>query len=265
MKFDIKKGSDINIHKYPTEDFTIASSFAKRLKTEFQDFLVTCVLFGSSARGKKKSNDIDVLIVVDDLSIRMTQDVIEAYKLIVERTIGKISTKLHVTSMTLTSFWEYLREGDPVAINILRDGVSLVDCNFFKPFQALLIQGRIKPTKESVWSYFGRAPRTIVNSRWHIMQATLDLYWAVIDSAHAALMFIGEIPPSPEHVADLMRDKLVNNHGLEQKYVATMRKFYRLMKNITHREIKSVSGEEFEKYRKEAEAFIKRMRKFIED
>ena len=265
MKFQIKKRTNPNVNKYPSEDMTIARSFAKRLLNEFGDFLKLVVLFGSAARQKStKKGDIDVLVVIDDTSIRMTREVIEAYRLIVEKIIGRTSTRLHVTSLTLTSFWEYIRAGDPVSVNILRDGIALVDRGIFDPLQALLIQGRIRPTSESVWVYFGRAPRTLTNSKWHLLQATLDLYWAVIDAAHAALMHIGEIPPSPEHAADLLEEKLVKEHKLEKKYAQTMKKFYKLMKMITHREIKEITGEEFDKYLKEADTFVDRMQKFIE-
>lgn len=266
MKFRIKRREGVNIHKYPSEDLTIARSFAKRLKYEFGDFLKLVVLFGSAARAARgPRGDIDVLVVVDDLSIRMTSDVVSAYKIIVEKTIGKVSTRLHVTSMTITSFWEYARAGDPVAINIIRDGVPIIDAgNMFEALQALLIQGRIRPTRESVWTYFGRAPRTIVNSKWHVMQATLDLYWAVIDAAHAALMHIGEIPPTPEHVSDMLREKLVKKRLLEEKYASIMNKFYRLMKKITHREVREIKGREYERLLDEADDFVKRMKAFIE-
>jgi len=109
----------------------------------------------------------------------------------------------------MTSFWEYIRNGDPIAINILRDGVALIDTGFFEPLQVLLRRGRIRPTQESIWLYFIRAPNTLHNSKWHILQATLDIYWACVDACHAALMKIGETPPTPEHVADLLEDKLV--------------------------------------------------------
>ena len=265
MKFKVEQKTNPNIVKYPTEDLTIAKSFAKRLDNEFGDFLRAVVLFGSTARrATSPRGDIDVLIIVDDLSIRMTAEVLEAYKLIVEKTIGRVSTKLHVTSLTMTSFWEYVRAGDPVSINILRDGIPLIDSDMIAPLQALLIQGRIRPTKESVWSYFGRAPRTILNSKWHVMQATLDLYWSVIDSAHAALMKQGEIPPSPDHVSDLLEEKLVKKKLLEQKYADTMDKFYKLMKGITHREIKEITGKEFDSYLKQADDFVQRMKEIIE-
>ena len=96
------------------------------------------------------------------------------------------------------------------------------------------------------------------------MQAVLDLYWAVIDAAHSALMKIGEIPPTPEHVADLLEQKLVRKKLLEQKYVTTMRNLYKLMKMITHREIKELKGAEYDKYFKDAADFVARMRKLID-
>lgn len=265
MKFQVKPREKPNINKYPTEDVDLARSFAKRIYNEFGDFLKIVVLFGSAARKvESPRGDIDVLIVVDDLAIRMTREVVEAYRLITEKTIGKVSTKLHVTSMTLSSFWEYVRAGDAIAINILRDGIALIDTGIFDPLQALLIQGRIRPTHESVWTYYGRAPRTLLNSKWHIMQATLDLYWSVIDAAHAALMHQGQIPPSPEHVADLLEEQLVNKKLLEQKYANIMRKFYKLMKGLTHREIKEIQGKDYDKYLKEAEEFVDRIKIFIE-
>ena len=265
MKFQIPRRTNHNVIKYPTEDYNITKSFTKRLKNEFGEFLKAVVLFGSAARhARGPRGDIDVLIVVDDLSMRMTREVIEAYKIIIEKIVAKLSTRLHVTSMTMTSFWEYVRAGDPVIVNILRDGVSLYDSGIFEPLQALLIQGRIRPTKESIWTYFGRAPRTLINSKWHILQATLDLYWGVIDAAHAALMHEGQIPPTPSHVSDLMKEVLVEKKLIDKKYANTMDKFYKLMKEITHREVKEISGQKYEELYKEAEEFVNEMQKFIE-
>jgi uncharacterized protein (UPF0332 family) len=222
-------------------------------------------LFGSSARRESGTHsDVDVLVITDDANIIITPPLIETYKIIVENLIGKISTKLHVTSMALSAFWESVKAGDPVVVNILRDGVALEDVMFFDPLQHLLKQGRIRPSEESVWRYFGRSPKTLINSRWHLLQAAVDLYWAVIDSAHAALMRKNEIPPSPEHVADMLEQVFVKHKLLERKYVDTMTKFYRLNKAITHRELRELKGEEYEKLYLEADEFVRRMRRLIE-
>ena len=264
MQFKIQKKDDDNLQRYPTEDLRTARVFAKKLREELQDFVVAVILFGSTARKQStEKSDIDILVVGDDIDFKTTKAFIETYRIIMQKVIATTSSRLHVTSMTLSSFWEYARVGDPVVYNILRDGVSLYDEGFFRPLQKLLRTGRVRPTEESVWRYYARAPKTLTNSRWHVMQATLDLYWAVIDSAHAALMKHGHVPPSPDHMASMLDKAFVKKRKLEKEYVETMRRFYKLSKMITHREIKEIKGKEFEAYFKEAEDFVKRMRKLI--
>lgn len=265
MEFKIEKKGNPNIHRYPTDDLKIANQFSEKLKSELNDFLKGVVLFGSAVRRQSSiESDIDVLVVTDDLSFHLTPALIETYRIIIENVVSRVSPKLHITSMTITSFWEYAKSGDPVVVNILRDGLALYDTGFFEPLQNLLKQGRIRPSKESVWRYFGRAPITLTNSRWHLLQATLDLYWAVIDAAHAALMSQNEVPPTPDHVADMLERTFVKKKLLEPKYVETMRRFYQISKMITHREIKEIRGESYEKYSAEAGNFVQRMKKLIE-
>ncbi len=265
MEFKIQKKENENLHNYPTGDLKIAHTFSELLKKELHDFLLGVIIFGSAVRREQtERSDIDVLIVTDDTNFQLSEPLVEGYRLIVEKSIVRISPKLHVTSMTFTSFWEYVKAGDPVAVNILRDGVSLFDTGFFIPLQQLLKQGRIRPSEESVWRYFGRAPRTLLNSRWHLLQATLDLYWAVIDSAHSALMQRNEVPPTPDHVAEILDKTYVKTRQLEPKYVETMKKFYKLSKMITHREIREVKGSEYEHYYNEAEDFVRRMKRLID-
>ena len=264
MKFDIEQKVNPNLKNYREEDLRIAYKFAGDIKKELGNFVKAIVIFGSTARKKAVTGDIDILVVVDDISMSLTPELVEAYRVIVQKLIARISTKLHIISLRFTSFWEYIRAGDPIGINMLRDGIALIDTGFFDPLQALLKRGRIRPTQESIWTYFVRAPNTLHNSKWHILQGTFDLYWATIDAAHAALMKLGEIPPTPEHVADLLQEKMVAKKLLEQKYVTIMRNFYKISKMISHREIREIKGAEFDRYFEEAADFVARMRKFIE-
>ena len=265
-EFNIYPRDNPALTLYSDTDKDLARKFAKRLYKEFGNFLKAVVLFGSVARGENKSKkgDIDILAIIDDVTIQLSHEMITTYRLIVEKSVVDISPRLHITTLRLTSFWEYVRAGDPVGVNILRNGIAMMDTGFFDPLQILLRQGRIRPTQESVWNYYMRAPTTLHNSKWHVMQATLDLYWAAIDSAHAALMKIGEIPPSPDHVADMLDDHFVKNKSLERKYPESLRILYKLSKSITHREKKEVTGLEYTKYQKIAEDFVERMRKIVE-
>jgi uncharacterized protein (UPF0332 family) len=165
--------------------------------------------------------------------------------------------------MKFTSFWEYVRNGDPIAMNILRDGYALLDTGFFEPVQHLLKAGRIKPSAEALWSYYNRAPNSLKISRIKILEACMDLYWAVLDSAHAALMSINQVPPSPSHVADLFEEKIVKTKMAPKKYAWTIRKFYDLSKRISHKEIRVISGKEYDEYYVEAKDFVDVIGKLI--
>ena len=264
MEFNIDKKTNPNIKKYTKDDLSLAYDFAKKVHTEFGDMIKALILFGSTARKESgKHGDIDILIIFDDVSINLTQEIVSTYRIIIEKIIGQVSMQLHVTTIKLTTFWEYIRAGDPIGLNILRDGVALLDTGFFDPLHALLVRGRIRPSPESVWTYFARAPRTIHNSRWHVMQAVIDLYWAVVDAAHAALMKVGEIPPSPEYVADILDEKLIKPKHIEKKYSDIMRKFYNLQKQILYRQIREVPGRDYDNYLKEAQSFVTRIDTFI--
>jgi hypothetical protein len=223
------------------------------------------------AEGKKEAaaqpwreRDIDVLLLVNDLTLVLSPEVIEAYRIITENTAAKTSKRLHITTMKLTAVWDYVRQGDPIIVNMLRDGVPLHDIGVFEPVQQLLFDGRIRPSKEAVWVYWARAPQTIANSDWHVLQAALDLYWAVIDAAHAALMHMGETPPTPAHVADLLEQKLVKGKLVAKADATLMRDFYELSKAITHRKIQRMTGTEYDGWRKKADRFLAAMRKVVE-
>ncbi len=266
MEFDIQKRKKQVSESYSKDVIDMSYAFSKRVYKEFSKFIKAIVLFGSTARKKQETKgDVDILIIVDDITIVMDQEFVQAYRMIIEKIVAEVNPqKLHVTTLKFTSFWEYVRAGDPVAVNILRDGIPIIDSEFFEPLQILLYQGRIRPSPESMWNYFNKAPVTLYNSKWHIKQAVLDLYWAVIDAAHAALMKLNEVPPSPSHVADMLEEKMIRKGLLKQKYADIMRRFYHLSRIILHGQIVEISGSQFDDYFKNAKDFVDEMQKFIE-
>lgn len=253
-----------NKKKYSEAEFKTAEEFAIKLKKEFTFMIKSVILFGSATRPEANTKDIDVLVVMDDLSTALNPETVEAYRIMQQKLINSISPALHVMNLKLTTWWEYCRVGDPIAINILRDGVSLIDDGFFDPLQNLLFSGRIRPTHESISMYMKKAPQSLHNSNWHILQATTDLYWACIDAAHAALMALGVMPPTPEHINDLVQQKLVKTKLISPKFSKTMEKFYKVYKDIEHNNVKIITGLQFDQYYKEAKAYIEELNKFIE-
>ena len=249
--------------KYEKKDIDLAYKFAKEVHKEFGYFIKAIVLFGSSATGKETTEgDIDILLVVDDVTYSMTGEVVETYRIIVENLILKVSKKIHVTTLKFTSFWDYIRVGDPVGLNILRDGVALIDTGFFTPLQFLLFSGKVRPSSESMMSYMARAPQALQNSRWHLLQGTLDLYWAVIDSAQAAIMKSGRLPPTPARVSEQLQH-LVKEGLIYKEAPKVMDMFYKLSKNILHKKTTDISGKDYEFYYKKSKEFVDNLKKYV--
>jgi predicted nucleotidyltransferase/uncharacterized protein (UPF0332 family) len=251
--------------KYTKDEIDLAYRFAREIFKEFDRFCKAIVLFGSSVRqAPEDTSDIDVLIIVDDVSYFLSAEVVETYRIITEKLILKISKRLHITTLKFTTFWEYVRIGDPIGINIVRDGVALIDTGFFSPIQMLLYQGRVRPSKEAIIAYHSRVPQTIYNSKWHIMQAALDLYWAAIDACHASLMKAGEMPPTPAAVADLMEEKLVKPRLIDKRTPKIMRMLFDASKKILHRETKEMSGAEYDMLAKEAKFLVDDLKRYLQ-
>ena len=262
MEFDIKRNQPSS-KPYEDDVLEVAYEFTKLAHKELGDLIRAVVLFGSATH-KQDPHDIDVLIIVDDIHIAFTEEIQQAYRIIVQNCVQATSKRLHVTTLRFTNFWEYVRTADPVVTTVLRDGQALIDTGFFSPLQLLLEQGRIRPSSEAIWAYYSKAPQVLLSSKWKVMLAVADLYWAVIDAAHAALMSVGVVPQTPEHVPALLQEKLVDKGLLDAQAPATAQKFYHLQKDIYSRRIESISGARYDKLFSEADDFVKKARAVLE-
>lgn len=252
-------------HHFFENDLNLAQKFSSQLKIEMGDLLKATILFGSAARGGASSeSDIDIMLIINDLTVVLSEEVVTGLRIIIENVASKISDKFHITQMHLSEYWDYVRLGDPVIVNILRDGYAVYDDGFFQPTQMLLEQGKIRPSKEAVWSYYNRAPKTLKAAEDKLLHGIVDLYWACIDASHAALMHIDLLPGSPHKIADMLDEHFVSRGILESRYVKTMRTFYKLAKEIGHHQTNKLTPKEYGKYLDLARDYVKRM-KFIID
>jgi uncharacterized protein (UPF0332 family)/predicted nucleotidyltransferase len=252
----------------PEEIEEIVTRFSKEITKELDQLVKSVVWFGSAVRrhfseGKHSlrdealfGSDIDVLIVLDDMISVLNPEVITAYRVITEKTAAKISKRLHITTMPLTKFWDYSSKGDPILINMLRDGTAVYDVGCFGMAKKLLESKKIRPNKEIVWIYLGRGPMSIANAHWNMKEAALDLYWAVFDSAHSALLHYGIVPDTPEQLIPLMRHHLVGKRLLDKKQLSVVSEFMNLGKMIMAGELTKISGDHYDRYRKEADQFL---------
>ena len=252
-----------------SEDYQIAFDFATKVYKKFKEVIKSIVLFGSVAKHSAAAkSDIDIVILIDDSTIQWDSELIAWYreelaKLVAAQTYKK---KLHINTVTLTTFWEELKAGEPVAINILRYGETLIDFGgFFDPLKVLLAKGKIRPTPEAVYTTLRRSPNHISRAYFNILAAIESLYWSMVDSSHAALMAANQIPPSPEHIAEMLDIIFVKHNKLNKKYVSWYKEMYELAHEISRGNIKKIKGKEVDMHINKVEEFEKVMTKITND
>ncbi|MDP6139333.1 MAG: nucleotidyltransferase domain-containing protein, partial [Candidatus Woesearchaeota archaeon] len=113
MKFDLPRREHPNLEKYEKHDVNLSYRFANDIYKEMGGLIRAVIIFGSAARERTTAkSDIDILVIIDDLTVSLSPEVLEAYRVIVNKTIVKVSTRLHITTLRFTSFWDYMRNGD---------------------------------------------------------------------------------------------------------------------------------------------------------
>jgi len=268
-----KNSNKINPKNIPTlylkTDVDIAMDFAVKAYQKFDKLVKSIILFGSSVKqSSRPTSDIDVVILIDDVSVSWDQELIAWYREELDKIIksNPYEKSLHINTIKLSTWWNDLLNGDPVVINILRYGEAMVDIGgFFTPLKYLLLQGKIKPTPETVYNCLQRAPNHLARSKAAELAAIDGIYWAMVDSAHAALIAANVVPPSPEHIPVELKDTFVNSDLLKMKYVVWYRDLLFLYKKITHGEIKDVKGEEIDLWQERAKEFIEVMANLVKD
>jgi len=85
----------------------------------------------------------------------------------------------------------------------------------------------------------------------------------IVDSAHAALISVKVMPPSPEHIPVELKNAFVNSDMLKMKYVVWYRDLLILYKKISHGEIKDLKGEEIDVWQERTAEFIDVMAKLV--
>jgi len=268
-----KKQKGIHLSRFPTlqivDEKEIAMDFAAKLYQKFDKIIKSVVLFGSSAKNTSTAtSDIDIVIIVDDASVQWDQELVAWYR----EELGKLiranpyKKELHINSIKLTIWYQDMIQGDPVVLNIIRYGETLIDLGgFFTPLKVLLQQGRIKPTPEAIYNALERAPQHLSRSRASQLSAIEGIYWAFVDSSHAALISARKLPPSPEHIPIILKETFVDKRKLDMKYVIWYRDIYSLHRRIIHREINFMKGAEIDEWHEKANLFIQMMTKLIRD
>lgn len=272
-KLPAKKQKKINTKEYPSlklkKETEIAFDFATKTYKKFDKIIKSMILFGSAAKQTAVAgSDIDIIIIIDDVSINWNQELIAWYREELNKLIrtNPYNRNLHINTIKLSTWWEDLMRGDPVVINILRYGESIIDiAGFFTPLKYLLIKGKIKATPESIYNCLQRAPQHILRSKLSELNSIEGLYWAMVDAAHAALIAANVLPPSPEHIPVDLKENFVNSGKLKIKYVVWYRDLLVLHKDIAHGKIKDLKGVEIDTWQERTEEFLNTMANLVKD
>jgi predicted nucleotidyltransferase/uncharacterized protein (UPF0332 family) len=241
----------------------IALDFATKVYKEFDQMIKSIVLFGSSARRKSSpGSDIDIIVIIDDVSVKWDMELIAWYR----EELGKLIQKnpyrkpLHINSVKLSTWWNDLLKGDPVIMNVLRYGDSLIDVGgFFNPLKILLHEGKIRATPEAIYTLLQRAPHHLARASTSMLGAVDGLYWTVVDAAHAVLIAANVTPPSPEAIADILMEKFVKTKKLDKKFVRFYDEIHHIAKEIIHGNIEHIKGSDIDQWFVEADAFLSEM------
>ena len=247
----------------------IAMDFATKAYKTFDKIVKSVVLFGSSVKQTAVAgSDIDIILIIDDVTIKWDGELTAWYREELEKLMRKnpYQKSLHINTIKLSTWWEDLMRGDPVVINVLRYGEAMLDfAGFFEPLKYLLLQGKIKSTPEAIYSCLQRAPQHFLRSRAAEMNSIEGLYWAMVDSSHAALISAGIPPASPEHIPADLKEVFVDAGKLKMKYVIWYRDLYMLHKQIVHGETTDLKGVEIDAWQERTQEFMKIMAELVNE
>ena len=255
-----KKGPD------KKERIEILKKFTKLVLEKYGNLIRSVVLFGSTARGEsKEESDIDVFVIVDDTKHKITPIMKEKMENELDEIAKKCSKHLSVQQpYLLTEFWAMVRDGHPIIFNFIREGIPVFDRDIFLPIKRLLQMGEIRPSKEAVEKYIERGPKRIHRvENAKIYMVVEDLYYAMLESAQAVLMFLGKAPPRPPDAPEALKKYLVETEFLDESYVKDLEEIINLRKKVEHKRIRKISGKDLDEWIKRAKRFVRTMQKLI--
>jgi predicted nucleotidyltransferase len=214
----------------------IVISFARNLIKNYGDIIKAISIFGSAAKGKmKEKSDIDVWIIIDDTSPKVSKDIENLRNQII---FSGIEKNLHIQVTFISEFWNLIKYGSPELVNFLRYGLIIYDSGFLKPTQRMLKFGLIPPSEEAIELKQKSAEIRLKKFNEDIKNLIFDLRYAAIDACQSVIMKIYKYIPDPKSIPQYL-EKLVSDKKLEKEYVDKFIELDNLWKNIEHKNIEA--------------------------
>ena len=242
------------------KQLALANRFKDEVLKRYKDIVKAIVIFGSFTRQDfHEKSDIDMLVIIDDVTARFTPEMKDEFDDRLYDITKRISENMTVQpAWMLSEFWDMARIGHPLLFTIVRDGWALYDTGFFIPVRKLLELGKIPTTLEAVEKFMETAPQKInrVETAKLYMVAE-DLYYSMLNSSQAVLMYMGLNPPSPKHTPLDIKEHLVDANLLEENYLNDLQGV------IEHKEIKDITGQQLDEFIQKAKQYVSRMEQLL--
>ena len=248
------------------KQWKLAEKFKDDVLQKYKNIVKAVVLCGSLTRNDfHEKSDIDMLVVIDDTTARFTPEMKDSFDDKLHVIAKGIAENITVQpAWTLTEFWDMARIGHPLLYTIVRDGWALYDTGFFIPIRKLLELGKIPTTLEAVEKFMETAPQKINRVETAKMYMVAEaLYYAMLNSAQAVLMYVGQNPPSPKHTPVEVRECLVNASHLEQTYLDDLESVIDFRKRVEHKDVKDITGQQLDEYIQKAKQYVSRMEQLL--
>ncbi len=265
-----KKKVDTKLAKkqelFRKKQLALANRFKEDVLKKYKDIVKAIVIFGSFTRQDfHEKSDIDMLVIIDDVTARFTPEMKDEFDDYLYDVAKRISENMTVQpAWTLSEFWDMARIGHPLLFTIVRDGWALFDTGFFIPVRKLLELGKIPTTLEAVEKFMETAPQKInrVETAKLYMVAE-DLYYSMLNSSQAVLMYMGLNPPSPKHTPLDVKEHLVGANMLEENYLKDLEGVIEFRKQVEHKEIKDITGQQLDEFIQKAKQYVSRMEQLL--
>jgi len=217
-------------------------NFSKDLIEKVDGLVKSIVLFGSYVENKEnEKSDIDLLIIIDDVYAKDLNITVPFYfdnlnKILADEKYKKI----HVTTLTLSKFWEMILNGDPLVLDILRKGEPIIDpAGIFGSLKKMLENGLIKTSPEYLEIMKKRAEEGINYANLMLIKAFESLYNSVVTISQYYLIKNNINIYSPEDILNKF-EELKKKRKISSEVYNYYKKVYEYMKKIEHREIRNV-------------------------
>jgi len=235
--------------------------FTNEIRKKFGEIVKSVLVFGSVAKGEiKKTSDADLLVILDDTATKTSSDLTEIRENIL--TIASSFKDLHIQTIYLTEFWDWIRKGSPEIVNYLKYGLTIYDTGFIKPIQRMLSLGLIPPSEEAVRIKAMASEIRLKKIKEDLKSIIFDLRYCASDIIQATVMFLYRAQPDPKEIGSYLK-KMVEEGKLEEEWVNKWEEINKLWKDVEHKIIEEIDGNYLQKALSLAIEIINRFRKFL--